>query len=174
LEEFGAEDIEDGVKTAMKVDAIDSRRDVSKLYDGITIPEKVDYESARTQVKEAWDTAMPDLVKGIDKIQVDEGLDFVVTDEMKAGLVDKYTSLAMSNQMKPSEETAAEIVGAMKGELLLNNIDKFVKSLRADLEEGVKSETRKKLHNDKPVDNSSRAQGKTDVDNDSKMSKMLG
>lgn len=174
LEDFGADDIEEGVKTAMKVDAIDSRRDVTKLYDGITVPEKVDYESARTQVKEAWDTAMPDLVKGIDKIQIEEGLDFIVTEEMKAGLVDKYTSLAMQNQLKPSEEAAAEMMGAMRGEILLNNIDKFVKSVRADIAENVKEETRKTLHNDKPVDNSSRSQNSSNDDNDTKMNRMLG
>lgn len=173
-EDFNTEDAEEGVKVLMKSDAIDSRRDVAKLYDGITIPEKVDYESARTQVKEAWDTAMPDLVKGIDKIQIEEGLDFIVTDEMKSGLVDKYTSLAMQNQLKPSEEVAADMMGAMRGEILLSNMDKFVKSVRADIEEGVKESTRKTLHNDKPVDNSSRAQNNSNDDNDTKMSRMLG
>jgi len=173
ISEFGTDDIEDGVKTTIKVDAIDAKREVSKLYDGIEVPSKTDYETARTQLKESWEKPIPELIKSIDKIQLDEGVDFVVTDEMKDGLTESTLNWVMSKQIAPSEEAGAELAGMIKDQILLKNIDKVIKSVKADLAEQVKSETRKEIHNDKPLSEDTRP-GKEEISNDEKMSRILG
>lgn len=169
---FSADDIDDSVKTVMKVDAIDARRNVEKLYEGIDVPTKTDYEAAREQLKDSWKEPIPELVKGIDKIQIAEGLDFIVTDDMKEGLAENALSFVMSKQMKPSEEVGASIVGQLKDSIILNNMDKVVKSIRADLAEEFKAETRKTIHNDKPLDDSTRSEH-TVEDNDAKMNRIM-
>jgi hypothetical protein len=171
-EGFNSEDIGEDVAAVMKVDAVDARRDVSKLYDGIDIPTKTDYEAARTQLKESWNEPIPALVKSIDKIQVAEGLDFVVTDEMKKGLEESTLSWVMSKQIKPSEEAGALITGHLKDQIIINNMDQFVKSIMSDLEEKFKEGERARTHNDKSLNDDTRSDH-TEEDNDAKMSRLL-
>jgi len=177
LNKYGIEDfsegIDEGIKTAIEVDAIDARRNVAKVYDGIEIPTKVDYETARVQLKESWERPIPELIKSIDKIQIAEGLDFVVTDEMKAGLAESTMNWVMSKQMKPSEAAGAEIIGMVKDQLILKNIDKLAKSIVADTEEKMKAANRAAVHNDRPLNEGNRTTVDSDLDNDAKMSKMF-
>ena len=172
VDDFSSEDLDVGVKATMKVDVKTAKDGLNKLYDGIEIPTKTDYEAARTQLKESWDNPLNELVKGIDKIQIAEGLDFSVTDEMKEGLKESSLSWLMSKQVKPSEEAAANLVGQIKDQIVLKNIDKVVKSITADLKEQMKAGERTEYHNDTPLNDSSRTTDQTE-DNDSKMSKLL-
>jgi len=172
VEDFNDEDLDAGVTATFKVDGKDAKDSLGKLYDGIDIPTKTDYETARTQLKESWESPVSELVKGIDKIQLEEGLDFVVTDAMKEGLEQSVTDYVMSNQLKPSEEAGAQIAGMLREQLVIQNLDKVIKSVRADLEESFKAENRAKIHNDKPLDSSNRSENQNE-DNDSKMSRIL-
>jgi hypothetical protein len=174
VEGFDSEDLDIGVKATMKVDGKAAKDSLGKLYDGIDVPTKTDYETARTELKQSWDTPLDELVKGIDNIQIAEGLDFSVTDEMKQGVKDSSLAWLMSKQVKPSEEAAASLVGQIKDQIVLKNIDKIVKSITADLTEKLKSDTRGEIHNDKPLNESSRTKEGTDDNNDSKMSKLMG
>jgi hypothetical protein len=172
VEDFNSEDIDVATKASIKVDVKNAKNRLSELYKGIEIPSKVDYEQARVQLKETWDRPMNDLVKGIDKIQLEEGIDFIVTDEMKAGLLEETLNEVITRQLKPGKETAAELVGVMKDKIILRNMDKVVKSLSADIREQMKAELRKEVHNDKPLNTASRTTASTE-DNDSKMRSLL-
>lgn len=168
-----SDEIDERTKVSIKVDAKDARASVSKLYDGIELPKKTDISEARTQLKQSWERAIPELVKSIDKIPLEDGVDFVVTDDMKKGLDSYVESLIMSKQIKPSEAAGAELRGHLIDRILINNIGSVVKSMKADLMEQVKAENRAYLHNDKPIDEGNRRTGQ-DLDNDAKMSKILG
>ena len=172
IEDFSSDDIETGTRAAIKVDAKNAKENLGKLYDGIKIPEKVDYESARTQLKESWAEPISEIVKGIDKIELDDGLTFVVDDKMKDGLSEQMLSYAMSKQLKPSEETGAAISGLVREQILINNIGKVVKSIKADLTESIKSELQKTYHNDKPFKSDAVSKEVSD-DNDAKMRNLL-
>jgi len=171
IEDFG-DDMEERTKTVIKVDAKDARKEVLKLYEGISVPTKTDYEAARTQLKQSWERTIPEIVKSIDKIQIAEGIDFVVTDDMKKGMDAYVESLVLSKQIKPSEAAGAEILGHLKDEILIRNIGNVVKSMENDLREKIKAETRAYLHNDKPLDEGNRGT-ETQLDNDAKVRKLL-
>jgi len=172
VDEFNSDDLELGTRAAIKKDVNDAKRELGKLYDGINIPDKVDFETARTQLKESWETPLKELVNGIDKIQIEEGLDFVVTDDMKEGLISESMNEMITNGIKPSEDAASKLIGKLKDKIILNNIDKFVKSLKADLSERLKAETRADIHNDKPFKEDIKASEASD-DNESKMKRFL-
>ena len=172
IEDFNSEDLDVATKASIKVDVKNSKESLGKLYDGIKVPERTDYETARTQLRESWESPLTEIVKGIDKIEVAEGLSFVVTDDMKEGLDKEMMSLVMSGQLKPSEEAGAVIAGKIREKLLLNNIDKVVKSIEADVAERLNQENNKKYHNDKPFRDESR-QSDGELDNDSKMQRLL-
>ncbi len=171
VEDFG-EDMDERTKTVIKVDAKDARKQVLKLYDGISVPQKIDVEAARAQNKQAWERVIPEMVKSIDKIQVAEGIDFVVTDDMKKGMDAYVESLVLSKQIKPSEAAGAEILGHLKDEILIRNISSVVKSMETDLREKIKAETRAYLHNDRPLDEGKRGT-ETQLDNDAKVRRLL-
>jgi hypothetical protein len=177
LNKYGIDDFSDEIdertKVSIKVDAKDARASVSKLYDGIELPKKTDISEARAQLKQSWERTIPELVKSIDKIPLEEGVDFVVTDEMRKGLDSYVESLIMSKQIKPSEAAGAELRGHLMDRILINNIGSVVKSMKADLMEQVKADNRAYLHNDRPLDEGNRRTGQ-DLDNDAKMSKILG
>ena len=172
IADFTTDDMDLGTKTMIEVAAQDARKLLTSKFDGIDVPTKVDYETARTQIKESWNTPLKQIVDGIDKIQLEDGVDFVVTDEMKEGLYDRTINGLMAKQVKPSEDAGANISAAMKDQLLLDNMGKVVKSIFADAREQVKSETRKEVHNDQPLKDTSRSEA-TDQTNDEKMKSML-
>jgi len=172
IEDFADDDIDERIKTVIKVDAKDARKNVAKLYEGIELPSKTDYETARVQLKQSWERAVPEIIKGIDKIQIAEGIDFVVTDDMKKGLEDELMSVILSKQIKPSEAAGAELIGSLKDRILINNIGNVAKSMEADLREKIKAETRAALHNDKPLDEGNR-KSETQLDNEAKFKKLF-
>lgn len=172
LDDLDSEEMDAATRASIKVDVKNAKKRLSDLYQGIDIPTKVDFEAARTQLKESWSSPLDQIVKGIDKIQLEEGFDFVVTDDMKQGLFEETLSEIMIRQLKPGQDSASQIVGAIKDKIVLRNIDKVVKSLTSDIREKIKAEVRAEIHNDKPLNNTSRsATGPSD--NDSKMRSML-
>ena len=172
LDDLESEEMDAATRASIKVDVKNAKKRLSDLYQGIDIPQKVDFETARTQLKESWSSPLGDIVKGIDKIQLEEGFDFVVTDDMKQGLFEETLSEIMIRQLKPGQDSASQIVGAIKDKIVLRNIDKVVKSLTSDIREKVKAEVRAEIHNDKPLNSSSR-NSTGPSDNDSKMRSML-
>ena len=81
-------------------------------------------------------------------------------------------SWIMSKQIKPSEEAGAEIIGNLKDQLILNNMDDVIKSIDSDLEERYKEGERKRTHNDKILNDSTRSDDSAES-NDEKMSRIL-
>lgn len=169
---FDLEEMDLGVRAEIKVDAKSARAKLAKLYDGIDIPQKIDYETARKQVKESWEKPLDEIVKSIKTIKLDEGIDFVVTDDMKEGLFDGTLSELMAKQVKPSKEIGARLYAELQDKIVLSNMSKVVKSMKADLYEQVKEELRKQVHNDKPLNESSRT-GDASESNDDKVMRIL-
>lgn len=172
VESFALEDMDLGLKAQIKVDVKNAKERLAKLYDGIEIPQKVDWETARAQVKQSWEKPLDEIVKGIKTIKLDEEIDFVVTDEMKAGLYDSVLSELVAKQTKPSKEVGAQLYASLQDKLILSNMDKVVKSMKADIYEKVKEELRREVHNDKPLNESSRT-GSEIEDNDAKVLRLL-
>ena len=151
------EELDVAASAKLKVDAKDAKSRLSKLYEGIDIPKAVDIEGSRTTRKEAWNTPLREVVKGIDKIAIAEGVDFVVDDTMKSGLEEEIMSELLISGVNPTEETLKSVVGLAKDRLVLRNIDKVVKSIEGDLREKIKAEVRTEVHNDKPLNNDTRS-----------------
>ena len=172
VESFDFNDMDLGLKAQIKVDVKNAKERLAKLYDGIDIPQKVDWETARTQVKQSWEKPLDEIVKGIKTIKLDEEIDFVVTDEMKAGLYDSVLSELVAKQTKPSKEVGEQLYAALQDKIVLSNMDKVIKSMKADIYEKAKEQLRKEVHNDKPLNESSRT-GSESEDNDSKVLRLL-
>jgi len=172
VDEFNFDDMDIGVKAAIKVDAKNAKEKLGEMYKDIKVPEKADYETVRTQLKETWNEPINEIIKGIDKIELGDGLDFVVTDDMKEGLTDQYLSYVMSKQIKPSTEAGADLMVMAKKQIVLDNIDKVVKSIESDLREKINSEVKSEIHNDKPFNNDAKA-SQNSTDNESKMRRFL-
>ena len=173
IERFGDEDIEAGIKTTMKVDAIDARRDVSKLYDGIEIPQKVDWETSRQELKSSWDSPLSELKKGLDKISVADGVEINITESMLENVdVDSTLRELMSKQIAPSEAAMESIIGTWRDKIVINNMSQVAEAIANDAVEKNNAEWRKKVHNDKPLDETSRSEA-TEQTNDEKMRDML-
>jgi hypothetical protein len=96
------------VKNLIKIDAKSAKSSLKGLYADIKIPEVVDFEESSAKLKEVWSSPLNEISKGIDKIKVAEGLDFIVSEDMKAGLVEEVMQEVLSSRIKPSEETGAE------------------------------------------------------------------
>ena len=174
-DKYNTEDFEEmdaASKAKMKLDVKSAKSRLDKLYEGIEIPQKIDHETARTQLKESWKNPVNELVKTLDKIPVAEGVDFVVTEEMKEGLLEETLAEIANSGLKPSEDTLRQIKGHLTDRLILHNMDKFVKGVMTDAMEKAKAELRKQVHNDKPLSTATRVSEDT-MDNDSKIKSML-
>lgn len=157
VEDFN-EELDDAAVAKIKVDAHDAKKNLSDLYNGINIPEKVDWETARTQLKQSWKKPLSETLKSLDKIELSEDISFVVEDDMKKGIEEAVMSELVLNGIKPSEEALGAIIGSVKDKILLNNMDTVMKSVESDLREKIKSELRTEVHNDKPVNNDNRGE----------------
>lgn len=164
-EEYGIEgdvsELSGAARAKLKVNANTAKKELSKLYDGIEIPESVNWEEQREQFKESWSEPLRQIVEGIDKIQLREDLSFDITPDMKEGMYDGFLSELMASQVKPSEETAGQIAGRIRGEILEQNLDKVIEVISKDIREKEKEALRKEVHNDTDVNNDTRPE-KTD------------
>jgi hypothetical protein len=141
------------VKNLIKIDAKSAKSSLKGLYADIKIPEVVDFEESSAKLKEVWSSPLNEISKGIDKIKVAEGLDFIVSEDMKAGLVEEVMQEVLSSRIKPSEETGAELVGKMRSKILERNMDAVVENLRKSIEEEYKAKYRGMVHNSEPLNN---------------------
>lgn len=166
VDDFGSEDIDAGTRAKIKVDVKGAKDRLSSKYEGITIPEKTDWETQRIELKQSWETPVDELVKGIDKIQLDEGIDFVVDPSMKEGLRDEIMATLVAQGIKPSEATMGELAASTRDTILSRNMDKVVKSLRQDIAEQEKAKIRSEVHNDQPVNTDSKEGDAKDSNDD--------
>lgn len=142
--------------------ALDSKKaktSLKELYKDINIPEKIDWESQKTAIKESWDSPLKAIVSGIDEIQVAEGVSLSIDESMKEGLFDSTLNGLVSKQVAVSEDAAANISGQIRSRLLEKNMDKVVQVIQADAEEKAKEKYRKMVHNDSPLNEDTKGGG---------------
>lgn len=159
-------EIEDlATKTTIDIDGGEAKERLGHLYDGIDVPQKVDFAAAREQLQTSWSEPMQQLLDGVDKIHLTESVDFVVEDAMKEGLLNEAMNEVLTNGIQPSEEAGAAIIASFRGKILERNMGKVVESIEKDVAEKIKSDTRKEMHNDKDVKDTSRTtSGKMSTD----------
>jgi len=154
LEDY--ESLDRKVKNKIKLDGQSARGDLKKLYDGIDVPQKVDLNQVRADIKTSWESPLKEMVKGIDKLSIAEGLDFIVTDEMKAGLFEERLSQLSNGLVKPTTEVAQELASEIRKELLTKNLDKIVQFIDKTSEEKWKAHFRGAVHNTTPLNDQNR------------------
>lgn len=169
--EYGIEEGEEldiSTKAKMKISVNEAKSRLSKMYDGITIPEQTDWEATRGQLKESWSKPLQAAIEGLDKIEIAEGIDFVVDQSMREGLEQEIMAELLVSGVKPSEEALANAVGNARSRILERNMDKVVKSIESDLREKIKSELRADIHNDRPLNDATKPTNKS-VDRDTQI-----
>ena len=144
-------------KNKIKLEAKSAKGDLKKLYEGIELPKKVDIAQTRVQIKESWESPLKEIVKGIDKLSLAEGFDFVVTDEMKQGLFEESLSDVTNGLIKPSTDSASEIAGKLRSKLRDRYFDKIIETVQKDADEKAKAKYKSQVHNDKPLNEQSRS-----------------
>jgi hypothetical protein len=150
------ENLERVVKNKIKLEAKNAKSDLKKMYEGIEVPKKADISAARTSIKSSWETPLKEIIKGIDRLKVTEGIDFIITDDMKDGLFEEHLIRLTNNLTGVSEETAVKITGEIRDRLLLSNMDKIAETIEKDLREKIKAEVRAEIHNTNPLNNQTR------------------
>lgn len=148
--------LERNVKNKISLDAKSARAELGKLFDGIDVPQKVDLTQARTEVRSAWESPLKELIKGIDKLSIAEGLDFIVTEDMKSGLFDERLTRLSNGLVKPSEEVMQDIASEVRTKLLTANLDKVVEFISKTKDEQWKEHYRTKVHNTAPLNDQDR------------------
>ena len=157
VEELGNyADLERSVKNKINLDAKTARAELGKLFDGIDVPQQVDLTQARTEIKTAWESPLKELIKGIDKLSIAEGLDFVITDDMKAGLFDERLTRLSNGLVKPSEDVMKDMASEIRTQLLTANLDKVVEFISKTEGEKWKEHYRKQVHNTEPLNTQDR------------------
>ena len=150
------ENLERVVKNKIKLEAKNAKGDLKKMYEGIEVPKKADISQARASVKSSWESPLKEIIKGVDKVQVAEGIDFIITEDMKEGLFEQQLISLTNNLTKVSDETAGKITGDIRERLLLENMDKVVETITRDLTEKIKAQVRAEVHNTNPLNSSTR------------------
>lgn len=172
--DFSDEDIEAGVKSAMKIDAVDARRQVSDLYGDIEIPNKTDIESSRQKFSESWSTPLTELKKGLDNIKITEGVELGVTDSMLESIdINGTIKELMANGIEPSEAALASIAGAWRDQLVVKNIKHVAEAITNAAIEKNNTEWRAKVHNDQPLNDGSRGEQTQTLSNDDSILSVL-
>jgi len=146
-------------KNKIALDSKKAKESLKSLYSDIKIPEKVDWESRKTAIKDQWDSPLRAIVDGITEIQVADGISLSVDDSMKEGLFDSTLNGLVSRQVGVSEDAASDISGDIRTKLFLQNTDKIVKVIQADAEEKAKAKYRERVHNDKPLSDDAKGDG---------------
>lgn len=153
VDDLDWESLDVKTKNLIRIDAKSAKGNLKGLFSDITVPEVVDTQLVTKQLKDTWSNPMTELVKGIDKIKLAEGMDFVVSDDMKQGLLEEAMEDVVRGQVKPTKETASQVAGALRTKILERNMDKVVEFMRSSLEEQIKDKYRQKVHNTEPLNN---------------------
>lgn len=164
VEDFEQEEWDTLPKAKMKKLASDAKKSLSKLYDGIEIPKAVDYAESREGLKQTWNEPIKATIDGITKLELSENLAFDLTSEMKEGLESEIMNEILVSQAKPTEETLAEVSGRIRSKLLERNMDSVLKVVENTIEERIKAEYQKKVHNTSDLNESKRTDSTSDDD----------
>lgn len=170
-QKYGDLDEDDkGALAGMKVEALSAKDGLKKLYEGIDIPEAVDYEAQKIALKDSWNTPLSEATKSLSEIKVSEDFTFNAdASELESVKQEVYDELLQAG-VKPSEESLGFAMSRISDKIVLNNMDKILKARDADLKEVWKEEYRKEIHNDTSLNTSSRETG-TQESNASKLLK---
>jgi hypothetical protein len=144
------------------------------LFSDIKLPERVDVADMKNTLKETWSSPVNEIVKGIDKLSLAEGVDFVVTDEMKKGIEEEVLSELVLSGVKPSEEEGQKIAASVRTRLLERNLDGIVKFMRSSIEEQVKETYREKYGAKAPLSTSSKDTTSHDNSPDAVIDRIFG
>lgn len=172
IDDFDSEDLELGVKATIKKDVRNAKASLGKLYEGIEIPKRVDLSAAREERKATWESPLKATLEDVKKIEIADGHEFIVTDDMKKGYYDETLKALIDTGADYSEEAVAKIRQGVEKQILIDNFDKVLKSYATDLEEQFKAKTREQYHNDKPFDSAAKPSADSG-DNESKMQRLL-
>lgn len=147
-------------KNLIKIDAKNAKANLKRLYEGIEVPKAVNIEESRTQLRDAWDTPLKQMVEGLNKIKVAEGLDFTVTGEMKKGLEEELMTAVLNGWVRPSKDSASELMAYATDKLLMRNMDTVISHITKTKEVELREKIRAELENRAPLNNESK-EGKT-------------
>lgn len=147
------DEFETKTKNLIKLDAKNAKTNLKGLYADIEVPKAVNFEESRKQLSETWNTPLKQIVEGLDKIKVAEGLDFAVTSEMKDGIEEELMSDILSGQIKPSKDAAGELVARARTKILLDNFDKVVEHIVKTKEVEIRERIRAEVENRVPLNN---------------------
>lgn len=172
-EDLTSDDLDKATKGQLKIDVIEAKQRLTDLYKDIKVPEKTDWETTRQQLKDSWTSPTKELVNGIDKIEIEEGVFVAVDAETKDGMVEEYLSSMVTNGIKPSETAMAKMASEIRDRLLIKNIDRVIQTVRNDQREKDKAEFRAEVHNDKPLKTETKLT-ESEEDNNAKIMRLFG
>lgn len=158
----------------VKVEAKAAKARLNDLFADIKLPERVDVADTRNALKEMWSSPVNEIVKGIDKLSLAEGVDFVVTDEMKKGIEEEVLSELVLSGVKPSEEEGQKIAASIRTRLLERNLDNVVKFMRSSIEEQVKETYREKYGAKVPLSTGNKDSTSHDLSPDAVVDRIFG
>lgn len=158
----------------VKVEAKAAKERLNSLFSDIKLPERIDVADMKNTLKETWSSPVNEIVKGIDKLSLAEGVDFVVTDEMKKGIEEEVLSELVLSGVKPSEEEGQKIAASVRTRLLERNLDGIVKFMRSSIEEQVKETYREKYGAKAPLSTSSKDTTSHDNSPDAVIDRIFG
>lgn len=150
-------------RNKMMLNAKEARKNLSKLYEGIEIPDTKSWESTEQSIRDRWTNPARDLVEGITTLQLSEGLEFVVDPASKQGILDEILSEVTRGRVDVNEAAMRDIAGIVRTRLVERNLDKIIQHVRITAAEAEKERLRKEIHNDTPLNNTSGEGGAEDV-----------
>jgi hypothetical protein len=115
-----------------------------------------------------------EIVKGIDKLSLAEGVDFVVTEEMRKGLEDEVLEELISAGVKPSEETGKKVAATVRTKLLERNLDKIIEYVDSVKEEKYKEIYREKYGAKAPLGSGNNTNDAEDTSPDAVIDRIFG
>jgi len=141
------------VKNQIKLDAKAARASLKGLYDGIELPRAVDPVTRSSQLKEVWESPLKDIVSGIDKLHIAEGIEFAVPEDLRSGIAEELMTEVVRGRMTPSVEVGAELAARARERILMRNLDKIVAHVENLADAKAKEKYRAKVENNEPVNN---------------------
>lgn len=143
-------------RNLIKLDAKQAKASLKSVFDGIELPREVNFEQSKQQLKDVWQSPLTEIVKGVDKIKIADGIDFAVSDDMKSGILEEAMNEIISNRVSPSKDSGAELASTIREKILIRNLDKVLAHHRSVVESEVKAQYRAKIENNEPVNNGSK------------------
>lgn len=150
-------------KNRILLDAKAARKSLSSLFDGIEIPDVVDWETKVQSHKDSWSVPAKELVNGISELKLSEDIAFTVDQSLKEGVFEEVLEELSRNQTSLTPEALQDAAGRVREILLLRNLDKVLKHIETTVEERSKAKFRQEMHNDKPINDGASVSGEEDL-----------